>query len=188
MRSIKKIISPFKRFKKCQRGIASIEFSIWAAVLAVPLLLGLEYGIYHMSNIKIDKALNAGVITAFDTRDNIDEDYLASVVKASYPQDGFAVSIYCNGEKSSCVNTNRECACISNGSSEGGGDADEAVFYETVGTVKFTRIDSCSSTCPSGAAPGYYLTIETSVDTPRILKSSVSPPAKIDSVTIVKLQ
>lgn len=163
------------KYKTCNKGIASIEFAVWSTFLLIPFIIGLEFGLFSLSNSKLTKATNAGALTAFDTRNQINATHIEAIVKSTYNDEDITVKIACNGEQNSCVNTNRSCSCIEADNSE---DADESFLFE---------LSNCSSVCPSGAAPGYYLTIDATVKSPMRLSTSLGAPNTVRSVVTVKL-
>lgn len=154
-------------------GVAAVEFAILVALVAGPLMIGLDFGIYQIQKLRLNEAVKEAALVAFQNRNNVDSSQLTNIVKLSWGTGGVAptVAAECNGS-GSCVNTDRPCACITG---------------FVAGAPTFSSI-SCNATCSNGTDPGYYLTIAANASFSPILSGLVAPPTSIPSTTTVRLQ
>lgn len=126
-----------------RRGASSVEFALWTSLIFVVLLMSADFANYAIQQAKLARSVSEASMQAFNTKDAIDTGQLTTMVTSSSNLPGTPpiVTISCNG--AACANTGRTCACL-------GSDG-------VVGAAL-----ACTATCPTGALPGYYLTIKAS--------------------------
>ena len=178
-----------QRFKYATKGTVAIEFAIMATAFLVLMLTGLQFHSYNNSKVKLNKAVNSGMITAFNARDNIDSEHIKTVIQSLYGTNLQSLSVNCtaganpdsgsNDTTSStggqisqpCVNINRPCACVTGYSNS---------------TPIFTATP-CGQVCSSGTKAGYYLTIDSTASVPSIFKTEFILPSEVSTNVTVRL-
>ncbi|QQN74173.1 TadE/TadG family type IV pilus assembly protein [Croceicoccus sp. YJ47] len=124
-----------------ETGAVAVEFALWSMLFFMVVASALDIGSFFMKRSRLDEALSASAIVAFDNRENVRFDQLPAYVRALSDDTATSVILSCNGVVDACTNMDRSCACIS---ADGGYSA-----Y------------TCKATCPdNGARAGYYMTVE----------------------------
>lgn len=134
-----------KSFVKDRRGLATVEFALWASLILGVLLLSTDFAFYTLYKERLNRAVSEASLAAFSTKDNINTAKIATYVSATagLPAGAPTVAVGCNGG-STCVNTNRTYACLSGTNST------------------FTTAAGANAVCSSGGLSGYYLTVSAS--------------------------
>lgn len=156
-------------FKRDRKGVAAIEFALWSVLITVPLLTGLDFGLYTVRKLRMNSAVEQAAIVAFQTRQTINQTVITDVVTRAWGGGG-TVDVRCNGS-TTCVNTSRPCGCISG-------------FANRMPTFTST---TCTATCANGTKPGYYLTVRATANYAPTIRG-IAPPATLDRTTTVRLQ
>ncbi|WP_239805392.1 TadE/TadG family type IV pilus assembly protein [Croceicoccus hydrothermalis] len=130
-----------RSLREDEAGAVAVEFALWSMLFFMVVASALDIGSFFMKRSKLDEALSASAIVAFDNRENVRFDQLPAYVRALSDDAATRVTLSCNGAANGCTNMDRSCACIS---ADGG--------YVTY---------TCKAACPNnGARAGYYMTLE----------------------------
>ena len=162
-----------RKIRSDQRGVAAIEFALWASLIGLPLIGGADFALYSMSKLRLNNALGQGVIAAFQTREAVNVTTTRNIVTASWGNTpAVTVTVTCNGT-ASCVNTNRPCARITGWSA---------------GAPQFTAV-ACNSGCVGNSCPGYFMTIRGEATYSSIINNGrFTAPTQLDQSVTVALQ
>ncbi len=183
------IRTALRRFRHAKDGVAAIEFAILSSAFLVVMLTGLQFHAYNNSRVQLNKAVNTGMITAFNTRDTIDSEHIKTIIKSQYGRDLQDLSVTCTapanqGESSdgnssssgeqtgqACTNMNRSCACVTG--------------YNNA-TPIFTS-SPCDQLCSSGTLAGYYLTIDGKAPVPTVFNNTFMLPSDVSANVTIRL-
>jgi len=128
-----------------QEGSATVEFALVSLFFFGIVMVGLDFGIYAQQNLKLGNAVEQASIVAFDARSTqpvVDKTRLANYITAVVGGSP-TVTIQCNGA-TACDNSGGTPKCL-------GPLAN--------GWPTFSTLPNGSTTCASGASPGYYVVI-----------------------------
>jgi len=161
-----------QKFIKAKEGVASVEFAIWLTLLIPVGLLSLDFAIYNMKQLQLDTAVGEAAAVAIQSRKNINSSQIEQIVLASWDDESSSpiVTAKCNG-LSSCVNTDRSCACVT------GYQNEEPVFTDRV----------CGNLCPNGSVSGYYLTLNVRTNFNPVFGTYIKPPATNRTTLTMKI-
>lgn len=151
-----------------ERGVVAVEFALWSTLLFLVISIGLDFALYYIQRSKVDEALSATAISAFNARLSVPYAELPATMRALSETPALEVGLSCNGQANACSNTARECACL-----------------QADGTY---HAQACASAC-SGmtTTAGYYLTIRARAGyTPFMVPRSLT--SDIVRQTTVRLQ
>lgn len=157
-----------------RRGVSTVEFALVTVFILVIMMGMLDLANYILQKQNLEKALSETSVSAFASADNVPFANIPTFVRNSVDEPATTVTVTCNGNKTTCGNTSRTCACLS-----------------TAGT--FSSSD-CTATCSgasysTGARPGYFVTIAASYDyDPMIMPSALFGASKISASITVRLQ
>lgn len=143
-----------------ESGAVAVEFALWSALLFVVISFGLDFGLYYIQRSKVDEALSATAISAFNARLNVPYGELPTYMRTLSENEALEIGLSCNGTANACTNTSRECACL--------------------GADGSYHAQACASACSGMATTaGYYLTIRSTsrfspVFAPRSMTGDIS--------------
>ncbi|GGC08568.1 hypothetical protein GCM10011494_29070 [Novosphingobium endophyticum] len=125
-----------------RRGVAIIEFALWASVIFVVLLVSADFAMFSLYKARLGRAVSAASLAGFNSREAPDTDQIARYVTAMADIPGITpeVTVTCNGN-TVCDAGLAQCGCIS------------------LSDGSFSAAHSCGTSCPSGALSGKFLTI-----------------------------
>lgn len=166
-----------RRLAADQRGVATLEFALWACCIFLVLLAGLDFGIWRVYQLRLDAAVEQGALMAFNGRDTLDQPAagtIAGYVRAAarLPGEPVTVSASCNGSACERPDASRSCACLS-----------------TTNGANHYAPAACGSPCADGATAGYYLTLDASYPyRPAVLPQGVLAGQAITRSATIRLQ
>ena len=160
--------------RRDENGVAAVEFSLWSVGFFLIVMVAIDFGMFFIERGKINEAVAATAVAAFEDADNVNFNVLPSYVRSLADNQTVAVTTSCNGVAGSCTNLNRACACLKND----GTYVDDACGNICVGTGM-----------TAGSTAGYYLTIEASQGfTPLVLPNGILSNKSLSQKATVRLQ
>lgn len=149
-------------------GVVAVEFALWSTLLFLVISVGLDFALYYIQRSKVDEALSATAISAFNARLEVPFTALPTYMRTLSDNGSLEIGLSCNGQANACTNASRECACL-----------------QADGTY---HAQACASACTGmTTTAGYYLTIRSrSGFTPFIVPRSLT--SDIVRQTTVRLQ
>ncbi|MBO9574662.1 MAG: pilus assembly protein [Sphingobium sp.] len=141
----------FYRLRRDAKGAATVEFAVISVFFFFVIMGGMDIAMYYIQQSKLGSAVSAGSASAFQNRATVDYTALQTYIRqASRAPAGTTVGVTtsCNGGTTTCANTGRTCACLSQSGS-------------------YVSAASCTAACTgtgmtSNSTAGYYLTITAS--------------------------
>ncbi|WP_395396617.1 TadE family protein [Novosphingobium sp. BL-8A] len=123
-----------------ESGVVAVEFALWSTLLFLVISIGLDFALYYIQRSKVDEALSATAISAFNARLSVPYSDLPAYMRTLSENGSLETALSCNGQLNACTNTSRECACL-----------------QADGTY---HAQACASACTGmTTTAGYYLTI-----------------------------
>lgn len=166
----------FKKILKAEDGVAAVEFAIWLT-FAVPFFIAtIDFALYNIDRINLNKATGEVAVFAFSSRADVDSqigETIRNIIVSSSGLDAadLTVEATCNGS-SICSDIDRVPACLNTANS----------------VIGFTSNNNPNALCPDGTPPGYFLTIDVTAAIDPFFGSFVSPPDEAMTSVTVKLE
>ncbi|RKF21723.1 pilus assembly protein [Altericroceibacterium spongiae] len=162
------------RLAREERGAVAIEFALWTVLFFFVVTGALDFGMFYIERSKVNKAVSAASITAFENRSEVDFAQLPDYVRALSDSSSLTVSLSCNGAEGVCTNTERTCACLTS---------------EGTYVAKSCNAECTGSGVTANSTAGYYLTIDASRSyEPVILPKGALGSSVIEHKATVRLQ
>lgn len=168
VRRLRHALKRLRSLARDNRGVAAVEFALWTTSFFFAVMIAIDFGYYYMHRSKLNTAVGAAAVAAFNDADNIAFADMPAYVRSLSGDTSASVTLSCNGTAGSCTNLNRSCACLRND-----------------GT--FVAAGSCGAPCTgsgvtSGSTAGYYFTVEAS----RPAEAVIIPQSVLDGATIAQ--
>ena len=154
-------------FRHDQRGVAAVEFALWTTSFFFVVMIAIDFGAYYMQRTKLNTAVGAAAVAAFNDADNVNFTDMPGYVRSLSGDQAATVGLSCNGAAASCTNLNRTCSCLKN----------DGTYVSA----------ACGSSCTgsgmtAGSTAGYYLTINAS----RPFEAMIIPQSVLDGATVAQ--
>ncbi|MCL6251485.1 pilus assembly protein [Altererythrobacter sp. KTW20L] len=157
----------FHSLRQDQRGVAAVEFALWTTSFFFVIMIAIDFGGYYMQRSKLNTAVGAAAVAAFNDADNVNFTDMPGYVRSLSGDQSATVGLSCNGVAASCTNLNRTCSCL-----------------KTDGTYASAACGaSCTGTgMTAGSTAGYYFTIDAS----RPFNAMIIPHSVLDGVAVAQ--
>ncbi|PXA94517.1 hypothetical protein DMC47_20645 [Nostoc sp. 3335mG] len=157
-----------------RRGVATIEFALLTCFLFGIMLAALDFGMFFIQRSNLGSGVAASAVYSFNNRTVVPFANIPAMVTAVAGAPGatnLVVTTECNGGTTSCVNQNRQCACLSP-------------------TGSFTAAGTCGEPCSDGqSTSGFYLKVKARYQyVPTVVPASVFGDTTLEQAAVVRLQ